>query len=238
MEKFRYKLAVLLFTLCLVTPAFSVYSQDYRRTGDVTFITGEMVAPTIYREAMEAYNTGNALMRQGNYAEAEPYFLKAIEIDNDFIDAIDHLALVYRHLRRYDESESFYLLSIEKNQSNLVPYINLAMLYRVQGRLEDARQTYLRAQKIDPDDPEPYFGIAVLYQLVGQYETSKGFALIAIEKYREKESLLIGDAFYVQANNFYYLEEFEEALKLYRAALVFNPDREFIKNIIEEIENM
>jgi tetratricopeptide (TPR) repeat protein len=186
---------------------------------------------------MDAYNLGTSLLHQNRLEEAEIFLLKAIELDNDFVDAIDHLGLAYRRLQRYDDSEKMYLLSIEKNPNNMVPYLNLAIVYRFQWRYEDARQIYLRAQKIDENDPEPYFGIGVLYQLAGQYDNSVTFINFAIQKYIEKESSLLCDALYVQGNNYYYMEEYDEALKYYKIALLYYPDSDEILNKINEIEN-
>jgi tetratricopeptide (TPR) repeat protein len=214
-----------------------IFSEDIKRLDDSTFIARKMVSPTENINAMEAYNQGTSLMHQNQLEEAEIYLLKAIELDNNYVDAIDHLGLVYRRMQKYGDSEKMFLLSIEKNPNNIVPYINLAMVYRLQWRYEDARQIYLKAQKIDENDPEPYFGIGVLYQLVGRYDTSIAFINVAIQKYFEKNSVLISDALYVQGNNYYYMEEYDEALKYHKAALLYNPDNNEIKKRINEIEN-
>ena len=215
----------------------NLFSQEPRILEDATVITNEMVSTTNIPEAMEAYNIGTNLLKQNNYKEAEEYFLKAIELDIKFVDAMDHLGIVYRNLNRYEDAEIWYLRSIEMNSNNLTPYINLGIVYRLQGRIEDARQIYLRAQKIDPSDPEPYFGIGVLYQLVGQYSISIDFIKIAIGIYSERKSvLLLCGAMYVQGNNYYYLEEYEEALKYYKVALLGYPDNNEIQNKIIEIE--
>ena len=228
---------VILLSLFVFIYFSNLFSQEPRILEDSTIITNEMVSPTNIIEAMDAYNNGTNLLRQNNYKEAEEYFLKAIELDNKFVDAMDHLGIVYRNLNRYEDAEIWYLRSIELNANNLTPYINLGIVYRLQGRNEDARQIYLRAQKIDPSDPEPYFGIGVLYQLVGQYNISIDFIKIAIGIYSERESvLLLCGAMYVQGNNYYYLEEYEEALKYYKVALLAYPDNNEIQSKIIEIE--
>jgi tetratricopeptide (TPR) repeat protein len=232
----KKKYTVILIS-CLTIPALNVFSEDIRRSEETTVITREMASPSENKEAMEAYNKGSYLLKEKQFEEAEKYLLRAIELDNKFVDAFDHLGLVYRNMNRYEDAEKMYLLSIEINPNNSVPYINLAIVYRRQGRYEDARQLYLRAQKIDQDDPEPYFGIGVLYQMAERFELSIGFINIAIQKYYEKGSMLIGDAYFVQGNNYYYMEKYDEALKYYKAALIFNPEDNKIKNIINELEN-
>lgn len=226
---------IIILILCVFCQ--QLFSEEIILKNNTKIIIGKVVSPTKNADARDAYNQGTMLLRQNQFEEAEKYFLKAVEFDNKYVDAIDHLGLTYRFLRRYNDSEKMYLKSIKINPDNLVPYINLAIVYRLQGRLEDARQTYLEAQKIDINDPEPYYGLGVLYQLAGQYKTSIDFINIAIQKYTEKESELVIDAYHIQGINYYNTEEYNEALKYYKIVLLHYPDNNGIKNRINEMEN-
>jgi tetratricopeptide (TPR) repeat protein len=214
-----------------------VFTEELRKTDDTTVITRGMVSPTENEEARAAYDLGSKLLKENNFEEAEYYLLKAIELDPEFADAMDHLGLVYRNQKRYDEAENIYLKSIEIMPGNKVPYINLAIVYRFQDRLEDARQMYLKVIDIDEDDPESYYGIGSLYHLANQYENSIAFMNIAIEKYSQIRSMLIYDAILIQGHNFYAIDNYEEALKYYKIALRGDPENVGLKNRIEEIES-
>jgi len=227
---------IILFLFLISITGMNIFSQEITVLNDSTLISGAMVSPTNNAEAMEAYNTGTALMRQTHFKEAESFLLKAIELDSKFVDAMDHLGLVYRNLGRYEDAEYWYKKSIDINPNNIVPYLNLAIAYRFQWRLEDARQTYLIAQRIDPDNPEPYFGIGMLYQLAEQYQTSIEIIRIAMQIYSERDSVLIFNAFYAQGNNYYYLEEFEEALRFYELAFIHHSNNTSIQNRIIELK--
>jgi tetratricopeptide (TPR) repeat protein len=228
---------LILFTILNIF-LFSLFPEEITILDDSTRITREMVSPTESKEAMEAYNIGTNLLRERKFSEAEAYLLKAIELDTGYVDAMDHLGLVYRNLEKYGEAEKWYLKSIEINPNNLVPYINLGMVYRLQGRYEDSRQIYLRAQRIDPNDPEPYFGIGILFQLVEQYEVSINFMDIAMQKYNERNSVLLFNAIYAQGNNYYYIRKYEDALRFFKAASTYYTDNIIIQNRILEIENI
>ena len=76
---------------------FNIYSEELRKTDDSTVIEKEMVTPTENTEAREAYNIGTNLLRQNHFEEAEQYLLKAIELDPNYVDAMDHLGLAYRN---------------------------------------------------------------------------------------------------------------------------------------------
>jgi tetratricopeptide (TPR) repeat protein len=223
---------------CILTGmVLNVYPEDIRTTDSSTVITRSMVSPSKNAEAAAAYNKANEFMRNNNFDEAEKYFLIALELDPEFVDAMDHLGFVYRNQKRYEDAEKMYLKSIAINQSNTAPYINLAIVYRYQGRLEDAKQIYLKTIEIDKDEPEAYYGIGALYHLVKQYETSINFINIAIQKYYEKDSpLLMCQAYYFQGYNYYNLNNYEEALKCYKVALLGYPDDEKLNDLIAEIE--
>ncbi|MCL2092875.1 MAG: tetratricopeptide repeat protein [Treponema sp.] len=227
------------YIVCLLLFFGTILSaQDVTFTEGATRITRDMASPTENLEAMEAYNRGTELYRQNSFTEAEPYLLKAIELDSNYVDAMDHLGLVYRNLNRYDEAEYWYLRSIETNPDNIVPYLNLGVLYRFQGMLEDARLIYLRARDLDPQDPEPYFGIGMVYQMAGLYEVSIEFINLAMSIYYERESLLTFNAFYAQGLNYYFLDQYQEALGYFRAALIGHPQNTRIHELIMELEEI
>jgi tetratricopeptide (TPR) repeat protein len=135
-----------------------LFPEDFVCLDDTTLITKDMVSPTDDVEARNAYNQGTSLMNQNQYKEADVYFLRAIEFDNKYVDAMEHSDFVYRRLERYEEAE--------------------------------------------------------------------------------KESHLIGDAFYIQGDNYFYKQKYAEALKYYNVALAFNPNNDAIKNRISEAENL
>jgi tetratricopeptide (TPR) repeat protein len=145
--------------------------------------TSPMVAPTENVQAMVAYNKGTFLLKKNELNEAEKYLKEAIDLDPFFVDAMDHLGLVYRRQSRYNEAEKIYLRSIEINKENATPHQNLAIVYRLQNRLNDAFEQYLQIMEIDSNNPESYYGIGELYHLTGDYQKSIVYFDEAIKKY-------------------------------------------------------
>ncbi|MDR1025553.1 MAG: tetratricopeptide repeat protein [Treponema sp.] len=89
-----------------------------------------MVAPSNNEQAMQAYTIGSRFLDENNLTEAERYLTEAIKLDPLFVDAMDHLGMVYRRQNRLDEAEEMYLRSISINDKNAVPYQNLAIVYK------------------------------------------------------------------------------------------------------------
>ena len=215
----------------------SRYMTEYEYMDIKTIDPSEMVSPTENERAMMAYNIGTYLMRQNRLDEAENLLKEAIDLDPVFIDAIDHLGLVYRKQNRLDEAERNYLKSIELNDKNRVPFLNLAVVYRLQGRLNDAFQLYRHVTQIYPDDPEGYYGIGEIFFIVGDNENAMTFIDKAINLYIGLNSLLVYDAFYYKGMLCYRMAEYDEALKYLEEARKGNPNNETLERTINEIKN-
>jgi tetratricopeptide (TPR) repeat protein len=196
-----------------------------------------IVAPSNNEQAMQAYTIGSKLLRENSFNEAESYLKEAIELDPLFVDAMDHLGMVYRRQNRLDEAEEMYLRSISINDKNLVPYQNLAIVYRLKNRLNDALEMYKKMVSIDENSPEPYYGIGELFYIVGDYEKSIPFFDKAIELYIEQNSVVVYDAFYYKGMIYYRMGNYDEALKYLEEVQKVNPNNQTVEKVINEIKN-
>lgn len=196
-----------------------------------------MAAPSENAEAMEAYRIGTILMEEGKLDEAEGHLLKAIGLDPLFVDAMDHLGMVYRRQNRLTEAEEMYLRSIGINAENRVPYQNLAVVYKLQGRPNAALELYIKMIDLDEDDPEPYYGIGDLLYEAGNFELSNRFFDQAIARYIKRGSDLVYDAIYYKGLNYYYLGRYDEALQCLEEVQKVNPSNKTVNRIIDEIRN-
>ncbi len=209
-----------------------------QETGGINLLSDDMVSPTSNEEARINYNQGTDCLNNDNLEEAEIYLLKALELDPLFVDAMDHLGLVYRRQMRYEEAIAIYQKSISINDKNYVPYMNLAIVYKLQERYEDARQEYLKIIDIDEENPESYYGIGQLYYDAGMYEDCIQFMRIALNKYYEQESVYVFDAGYHLAYAYYNLENYEEALKFFKFTAAYYENDQNIKDKITELESI
>ena len=197
----------------------------------------EMASPTENGKAREAYNIGTEFMRQNRLVEAEKYLKEAIDLEPEFVDAMDHLGILYRRQNRLEEAEEIYLRSIGLNDKNKVPFLNLAVVYRIQGRLNDALGLYRKVVEINQNDPEGYYGIGELFFIVGNYEVSMPFFDRALELYISLNSSLVYDVYYYKGMIHFRKNEFDEALKYLEEAKIGNPNNEAIERTINEIKN-
>lgn len=224
--------AAVLLASCTTTGQGTDYANDAKLISPTA-----MVAPTDNPEARDAYNKGSQLMNAGKYNEAEPYLLKAVELDPKFVDAMDHLGIVYRRQKRYEDAEKIYLRSLSINDRNSVPYVNLGLVYRNLNRFDDSLRMYAKLIEIEPDNPEGYYGAGELFLMAQDYENSIACFKTAEELYTKQKSVLVYDAYYYLGFNYYYLEDYDEALRYLELARQYHKNNQQLENLIKDIKN-
>lgn len=154
----------------------------------------QVVCPTIYEEARRLYNNGLAQTDSGNFQEAIKSYLKAIEIDSNYCDAMDNLGLLYRRQNNLDEAIVWYERSIKVFPDNIVPHNNLAVAYSMKGLINESISEFKTSIKINNDDPEGYYGLGNLYISINEYKLAIDNLKKSEELYEKKSSPLLSDA--------------------------------------------
>ncbi|MBE9180882.1 tetratricopeptide repeat protein [Oculatella sp. LEGE 06141] len=142
---------------------------------------------------------------QGRYGEAEPLYLRALDIGEAQLGAnhpavatrLNNLAGLYKLQGRYGEAEPLYLRALDISEAQLganhpdvaTSLNNLANLYRSQGRYGEAEPLYLRALDIGeaqlganhPDVATRLNNLANLYRSQGRYGEAEPLYLRALD---------------------------------------------------------
>jgi tetratricopeptide (TPR) repeat protein len=145
----------------------------------------------------DAQAKGLSLFRAGRYAEAKPYFAKAVDLGeaSDGPDApslavdLNNLAESLRMTGELEAAERLYLRAIaidERARGGSDPGLaatlnNLALVYRAQGRLDEAERLYTRSLAMleralgpgHPDVARSLNNLAVLYTGQGKPERAR-----------------------------------------------------------------
>jgi tetratricopeptide (TPR) repeat protein len=101
---------------------------------------------------------------QNQPAQAETYYLKAIEANPRYYSALADLANLHRIATpsRYDSAEKYARLAIQVDPGRVRAYTILAETYASAGRLEDLDKVLREAEDHVPDDLTPYYQAAVI----------------------------------------------------------------------------
>jgi tetratricopeptide (TPR) repeat protein len=225
------------FTISVIFAALFTLNANTTQGSDVKFILLDKSYGTKNQKALEFYDKGNQALDKNNLKGAEDNFLKAIELDPSFVDALDHLGITYRRANDYEKAEKTYLKSIDINSENFIPYANLALIYLFQNRFEESVKMYSKAIRLDFQNPEPYYGIALVYYAMEDYQTSIKYMDEAIEKYKTIKSKYIYDAYTAQGENYYMLNNITKALEYYKKALELDSKNTHLQDVVKELES-
>ncbi|MCF6230849.1 MAG: tetratricopeptide repeat protein [Gammaproteobacteria bacterium] len=104
------------------------------------------------------------VMTNGNLAEAEVAFRKAIELDPaDALPWVGLANLLGDKLNRHDEAEVAYRKAIELNPANAWPWYGLAnLLTEKLNRYDEAEAVFRKAIELDPAFAHPWNNLAIL----------------------------------------------------------------------------
>ena len=136
---------------------------------------------------------GIAGIRAGNYSEAEPYLMQALEQreqrlspdDPVLATSLNNLAFLYKTQGKYADAEPLYRRVVKVFETALgvdhpnvaTALNNLALLYKTQGKYADAEPLYRRVVKVfetalgidHPNVATALNNLASLYQAQGKY---------------------------------------------------------------------
>ena len=168
----------------------------------------DLYCPTDNEEAKQAYNAGRRLdPNEGKVDEARQMYLKAIELDPDYCDAMDNLGLLYRREGNLEEAIKWYKRSIEVLYENPVPHQNLGHAYLLQGKTDEAMAEYQVLLELDPNNPEGYYGLGNVYLIREDYQEAVEQFKKAEELYLKASSPYVSDARYKLGLVYYALRD-------------------------------
>ena len=98
----------------------------------------------------------------GNYGLAEKYFRRAVEANDQSVDAWLGLAASYDRLRRFDLAERAYDAVIEKVGYTPTVLNNLGYHELLKGNIPKAREHFLAAAAKEPTNPNIQYNLDML----------------------------------------------------------------------------
>ncbi|MBI5765396.1 MAG: tetratricopeptide repeat protein [Planctomycetes bacterium] len=106
----------------------------------------------------------------GKFAEAIPFYQKAIELWPVYVDAHFNLAEDLRRIGQHDDAAKEYEFVLQQSPRDAYAYAGLAGVFVAKGRLKDALECYERAISIRPDDPDILASMGVVLAAAGRFE--------------------------------------------------------------------
>ena len=186
-----------------------------------------VLCPTANKEAMQFYNEARSLQDKEQFQEAEASYLKAIELDPNYCDAMDNVGLVLRKQGNLQQAIYWYNRSIAVKPDNPVAHQNLAAAYSIMGDAKKSLAEYDWLIQHESKNPEGYYGLGKTDLELGKTKDAIDALLKATELYHANGSPFISDAQYLLGIA-YFLEDdcrkAKEYFELVYAHLAEEPD--------------
>jgi hypothetical protein len=119
-------------------------------------------------EAKKLYSKGLALA--DNSDEEAQFYLRAIELCQDFSEAHNKLGEIYKSQGKYDLAIREFTQA-KRKWHFVAPFINLGEIYRMQGRYDLAETEFVEAVRIQPDSHEAWNQLKYIRKRLGEYDS-------------------------------------------------------------------
>ena len=159
--------------------AGSHLSEVQEVLGRYLWLTGQPGAGTAWEKAVElGPNNADAMGSfgywvwiQGGIDVAEPYLVKALDLDPGSLSRYADLGNYLGNEARFDEVEELMEL-IEQRFDSAEGYRVIAHLLNTMNRVDESIAWLVRARNTDPDNPVYSWALAELFADIGDYETA------------------------------------------------------------------
>ncbi len=168
-------------------------------------------------EALRFYSLGLEQHSSGRYADAIPFYTRAIEVDQRFAIAYARLATCYNFTKQYDLARAASSKAYEYRERSSAReklYVEWNYFGAVTGEIDKAAEALDVWKRTFPRDWEPHNLLAVRYTLTGPFKEAVNEATEAVSL-NPKEPKAHANL----ANGFIGLNQFEEGKQVLRNAL-------------------
>lgn len=93
------------------------------------------------------------LYKLKNTNAARDFLVKAVELDPEFLPALNNLGNYYFITNDIEKAEDIFNVILNKDPANLLAMGNLAVIYEKRGDVDQAKKMLGRVLKINPEDP-------------------------------------------------------------------------------------
>jgi tetratricopeptide (TPR) repeat protein len=113
-------------------------------------------------------NLGLLATREGNTAEAIPYFQEALKLNPDHLIALENLGNAYRQQKNWDEARKLLERAVAVGPQDAEANYSLGMVFAQLNDTDRAYEYLQRALKARPGYPEALNNLGVLYLRTGR----------------------------------------------------------------------
>lgn len=183
-------------------------------------------------EALALYRAGCEAIKAGDFEKAETLFKQALEIEEEFVDALDNLGIVLRRLGKTDEAIEVLKKSIAINPYNRIPYCSLCICYIDKKDWQNGLAVCSDELSKIPDDGEAYYNRGTIYMRMTEYKDAVPAYKQAIMLFKDTDESRMADSIYSLGFAFYALKDWDNAISYMEMAQEYFPTDEDLTDFL------
>lgn len=179
-------------------------------------------------EAVKLFKNAGIQSKLGNTQIAKHLYLKALQTDHRFVEAMDEIGDMYRQEGDLDSAVYYFEMSLDRNPEGVLAYQNLAVTYQLQGEYDEAISLYEEVLSLFPTYTDAYFGLGKLFLEKKDYFRSQLYANVALKKFiEEKQNHRAADARLLAARSYLGDRNYKKAIKYLKANKKYSSHKAF-----------
>ena len=211
-------------------------------------------------------NLGSTYLALQQYDQAISYLKQGLLLEPDNVGLLNNLGTIYNIQGDQKIAEKYFKEALKINIIHPQPAMNLAAIYQKQGKFDEAINIYQQLTVFHPHVTSVYFELAKVYLEIHDQKKAIDSAKNFLQFSRDSQSLttlatlfaegkMVPQAMklYIRAleidpkNVYTYrelgklfgnLNDFDEAIRLWRIGLQHDPDNSELKLLIQQAENL
>ena len=160
-----------------------------------------------FEDANIYYNKGVDFENREKPDSAIISYNKALTYDSLFVQALDHIGLLYGNMGEPDKAIQYSKKSLDIFPEGYTALLNLGAAYLTKEDYPEAFSSYVKIVKYYPESPEGYFGLGLVSFADNDYTTTARLMKHAHLLYSVKQSDHIYDCNEYLKASYYYLKE-------------------------------
>jgi len=112
------------------------------------------------------YYRGFSHERNGELEAALPDYLKAVELQSDFVLALSRIGIVYAKQNNYAKAAEYYKQAVEQGDKNVNTHYNYGVVLMNQGDSKTAQSVFENLLTLDDSYPDALYQLGIIY--IGQ----------------------------------------------------------------------
>jgi len=168
--------------------------------------------------AVDYFNLGALYEQVGGKEEAMRFYTRAIAMQPDYTQALDHLAKLFQDSGNYKMAVEIYDRLLHFHPKFVSAYLNMGMIFNALGDKSKARQFYLKVIALDPENGSAYFDLGYLSESQGELQEAISYYEKAIDTTPKN-----AEAYYNLGNVYADLGQSAEAIAVYLKTVAINP---------------